>query len=124
MSDTDPAPEARLDPSVLDQVRQLSAVRPGLLANLVRMFEQNTRQMLEDTPARLDGTDWEWLRINYHSLKGTSASLGARRLSQIAYLLEQAASEEAPAETLRPLVQQVEAEFEGVLAELQQEAAR
>jgi HPt (histidine-containing phosphotransfer) domain-containing protein len=44
-------------------------------------------------PERVDASQHEALRIAFHSLAGTSASLGARRLSALARQAERAAGD-------------------------------
>lgn len=85
--------EPRLDLTIIEQVRQLGAVRPGLLHRLVEKFDGNTREFLESI-TREGGSEaaLERMRQGFHSLKGSSASLGASRLSALAWEAELACS--------------------------------
>lgn len=115
--------EPRLDHSVIDQVRELSAVRPGLLVSLVETFGRNTALMLSETTGRLEEGDFENLRVSFHSLKGTAASLGARRLSVLAGSVEYALAHCASLGELEGLILLVRNEFGPVHEALLHEAA-
>lgn len=110
----------RIDGDLVEQVRQLEAVRPGVLQQLVTMFIQSTARMLADIDARLAAGQTDALRVAFHSLKGTSASLGALRLSQLAAIAEGiAAGEDDAAAALPPLATALRAEFAAACAELE-----
>jgi HPt (histidine-containing phosphotransfer) domain-containing protein len=82
-----------LDPEIVAQLRELEPVRPGFLQRLVGMFEDNAARLLAEMETQVAQGDHESLRIAFHSLAGTSASLGARRLSALARIAERAASD-------------------------------
>ena len=103
--------EPRLDLQVVDQIRQLSAVRPGLFAKLVATFERNTDAMLASMPACIDGQDHEALRVAFHSLKGAAASLGARRLGALAGEVETAGLQRASQDELLQLLASIRVEY-------------
>ena len=92
MSSTDFDHEPRIDQAAITQIRQLESVRPGLLRHLVEIFERNAVQLLGELDGHVAAGDLSPLRVRFHSLKGTSGSIGARRLSKIADLAERVAN--------------------------------
>ena len=104
----DPSLVPRLDMTVIEQVRHLEAVRPGLLPRLIEKFVEQTRALLEDAERDHAGIS-ERMRLGFHSLKGTAASLGASRLSAYAGQAERAYA----AGNMHPqLLQDLQGEFE------------
>ena len=84
-SKRDPSHVPRLDIAIVDQVNRLGAVRPGLLERLIEKFSDQALALL--TLAEHDDGDPEnpdRMRLGFHSLKGSAASLGAARLSALA----------------------------------------
>jgi HPt (histidine-containing phosphotransfer) domain-containing protein len=110
--------EPRIDPLIIAQVRQLESVRPGLLKHLVGVFDTKITQLFQDIPARLANNEIDALRIAFHTLKGTAASLGAQRLSYIAGLAESAAEGDTRAGELSEILKPLAEEFEAVRVEL------
>ena len=110
--------ELRLDHAVVEQVRQLESVRPGLLRRLVDVFERNAVQFFDGLDAQLAAGDTDALRIGFHSLKGTAASLGALRLSRLAMLTERACGDSGERTALLQLAHALRIEFAAVRVEL------
>ncbi len=77
-----------LDKTQLDQVRQLDAFRPGAAAQLVSLFEINTRQRLDALRTACASGDVDSMRNAAHSLKGISVSVGASGLAELAAAIE------------------------------------
>lgn len=88
--------EQQIDHTIIAQIRLLEAVRPGLLRQLVELFFQNADRLFAEIDSNSGTLANEKLRMGFHSLKGTAASLGAARLSTVAAVAERAASGEAP----------------------------
>lgn len=88
----------RLDMDSIAQIRELEAVRPGLLAKLAASFEESGPRLLEQMREAIDRGDPAATRAAAHTLKGTAASLGALRLSECARRLEQACLGANPSE--------------------------
>jgi HPt (histidine-containing phosphotransfer) domain-containing protein len=105
-------------------VRQLESVRPGLLAHLVDAFARNAGEFLAAVDGHVATGARETLRIGFHSMKGTAANLGARRLSHIAGLAEHSVAAGEKGEALAALVQALKREFESTREALSQAAAR
>jgi HPt (histidine-containing phosphotransfer) domain-containing protein len=81
--------EPRIDQAILREVLALDAEHAGLLQRLHGHIVRQTAELfaqLDGAPANLDA---EGLRRSLHTLKGTAASLGARRLSVIAARAEE-----------------------------------
>ncbi len=76
----------------LDEMRQMEDQgMPGLAARLVRMYLDNSKRLLGELQAAMDSADAESVRRAAHSIKSTSANIGANILSQLARTLEHAA---------------------------------
>ncbi len=110
--------DAPLDTGTLQALRLVPGPqgRP-LLDQVVRLaLEQLPTTLTKLTDAHAAG-EWEVLRRAAHTLKGTSGSFGAKRLSEHAKALEYAA-QEAGAPQVDPCLDQVRAETARVMAAL------
>jgi len=112
--------ELHLDRTVVDQIVQLEAVRPGLLDHLVSVFQKNFTELISSMEQQLAAGEHEALRIGFHSLKGASASLGALRLSKMAGFAESLAASNFGIEPLQEIREALTAEFGLVRSELVQ----
>ena len=115
----DPRLEPRLDVSILEQIRQLGAIRPGLLPRLIRKFQESTEEFLASTMPGENRAPVDRMRMGFHTLKGTAASLGAARLSALAWQVEHALSTGTDPDSLRTEIEAVRAEFAESIRELQ-----
>ena len=86
---------------------------------LVTTYVQDARTKLPTMHAQLQNGDWDGLRRNAHSLKGSSSNLGAATLSGLCDQLEQA-SGTGELEKAQTLLAQVETEFASVEQSLTQ----
>jgi HPt (histidine-containing phosphotransfer) domain-containing protein len=87
-----PAGEPAINWSRLDEMRRMEAEgMPGLAARLVRVYLENSQRLLGELQAAMASADAEAVRRAAHSIKSTSANIGANRLSQLARSLEHAA---------------------------------
>ncbi len=76
----------------LDEMRRMEAEgMPGLAARLVHMYLENSQRLLGELQTAMDGADAEAVRRAAHSIKSTSANVGANTLAQLARTLEHAA---------------------------------
>jgi signal transduction histidine kinase/chemotaxis response regulator CheB len=85
---------AALDPAALDAVRALQ--RPGapdLVARVVTLYLQNSERLVSDLQAAVDRGDAPVVRMAAHSLKSSSANVGAAYLSGLCKDLEGQARE-------------------------------
>lgn len=85
---------AAIDWARLDELRRMEAEgMPGLAARLVRTYFENSRRLLAELQVAMDAGDADGVRRAAHSIKSTSANVGANALSQIARVLEHGAQE-------------------------------
>jgi PAS domain S-box-containing protein len=81
-----------LDPSVLASLRELDDDGTGgLVERLVRTYVDSSTQLVADLETALSGGPQEMLLRAAHTLKSSSANVGATRLSALARELEHAA---------------------------------
>jgi CheY-like chemotaxis protein/HPt (histidine-containing phosphotransfer) domain-containing protein len=87
--------EAPLDPSALDAIRALNPERAELLvARVVEAFLRSAPEQLAELVRAAAARDAEALRRAAHSLKSSSANLGAMRLAALAREIEARAREQ------------------------------
>jgi HPt (histidine-containing phosphotransfer) domain-containing protein len=75
---------AVLDPSALDQILEDTGGDPEFIIELIRDYLDNTRTMLVDLADACASGDPARARRAAHTIKGTSASVGAQALSALA----------------------------------------
>lgn len=81
-----------IDWARLDELRRMEAEgMPGLAARLVRTYLENSARLLRELQVAMDAGDADGVRRAAHSIKSTSANIGANPLSQLGRALEQAA---------------------------------
>lgn len=97
------AQDALIDQATIAQIRQLESVRPGVLRQLLALFESSGQRQLELIDSQLRPPAHEVLRVAFHTLKGSAASLGALRCAAAAESAEHAAAAGADAATLTSL---------------------
>jgi HPt (histidine-containing phosphotransfer) domain-containing protein len=113
--------EAHIDLATIAQVRQLESIRPGVLAQLVGVFQRTASASLARIRDSVQAGEGEQLRLTLHSLKGTAASLGAKRLSAIAGAFEievQDLASSGSSAPLNELIDALEQEFDLVFPQL------
>lgn len=94
-----------LDPTPLDKLRELEALgEPGFVADLCREFLEEMTPRLARMKKALDKKEWKELEREAHSLKSSSATLGAMEMSTICAAIESAAREKRSAELPEMLV--------------------
>jgi CheY-like chemotaxis protein/HPt (histidine-containing phosphotransfer) domain-containing protein len=110
-----------LDRAVVEHLRTLGG--PEMLSELSQMFHEDARSALMDLRRALQDGDAASVERIAHTLKGSSGSMGATRMSQICSELQDAG---ASADLVRAsaLSGRLEAEFENVWAVLEAEVGR
>ena len=94
-----PAHSGLLDPTKLDELRNLQRPgRPSVLQRVVDAYLQETPRLLEGIQQALQDQDRGSLRDHAHSLKSSSANLGASEFAQQCLQLESQAETAAWAE--------------------------
>ena len=112
----DPMAES-FDPAI---VAPLRAGKPDLWKRLVGIFLEHTTQNLEILDRALQGNDCAAVHMTAHSLKSSSANMGATKLSDLFRRLE-AAAKEAKLDTGDTLFAEIRREFEIVSSALAQD---
>ncbi|MCB1606151.1 MAG: Hpt domain-containing protein [Xanthomonadales bacterium] len=113
-----------LDQSMIDQLRQLESIRPGLLGHLFGVFERSVDSLFAELEHQSRGGMHNELRIAFHSLKGSAASLGARRFCRVAEHAELIASGEAGEQAYTQVSELMRDEFNTLKAALAAQLAR
>jgi two-component system, sensor histidine kinase and response regulator len=73
--------EPPLDPGTLDGLRELSRGGRDVLGKLAGIYARNARTMLDELRSAADADDAERVMRAAHTLKGSSANIGALRLA-------------------------------------------
>jgi two-component system, sensor histidine kinase and response regulator len=111
--------EPALDHSVLEHLRSLqSKDEPHLLRELIQMFLEDTEERIEKLREAVREEDLESLRHEAHSLRGSSANMGAPTIARISRELEHAGDSGNP-EKASELLGTLEQEFGRVRPALQ-----
>ena len=109
-----------LDRRMLDAIRQLDDGGTGLVSQVIRIYFDSAPELLAKLRRGLDDGDHELVRQAAHSLKSSSANLGAAHLAELCKRVESAArARELGPDT--PRAHEVEAEFRRVQAALERE---
>lgn len=107
-----------LDPQVLQDLRELGGEDdPGLLNELIGMFLDDAPRRLGDITGGLASGDVKTLERAAHTLKSSSANIGAVSLSALCRQIEEIARQNRT-DGLAPLVESASRDFEKVAAEL------
>jgi HPt (histidine-containing phosphotransfer) domain-containing protein len=104
-----------IDQAVL---RDLLDVMGQALADLVRVYLEDAPRLLSQLRAAAGAGDVEGMIAPAHSLKSSSANLGATRLSEQARMIEHGARLKTLSPPLLPPVERIETEFQRVRLEL------
>jgi HPt (histidine-containing phosphotransfer) domain-containing protein len=87
-----PSEPAALDHGALEAIRALqSDSAPDLLVRVIRLYLESTPELIERIRAALAANDHEAVRTAAHTLKSSSANLGATALAELCRRLELAA---------------------------------
>jgi CheY-like chemotaxis protein len=118
-----PAPAAPIEPAI--DYRALANIaalqRPGappILSKVISLYFQSSRELLEKLRRALAERDADASRQAAHTLKSSSANLGARKLASISKILEDS-SRARSWEHAGALLEQIEAEHGRVVEALQ-----
>lgn len=109
-----------VDKSVLDNFRQIQQPgKPDLIKLLVRVYLKSSPKILHDIRQAAKSNDIEKLWRSAHSLKSSSANLGARRLALICEDLESLGRKNRVDDPMG-MVLEIETEFKAVADELEE----
>lgn len=109
----------RIDKSVLDNLSQLQqAGKPDIIDRLVSVYLQSSPKVLQDILQAAESNDIEKLWQAAHSLKSSSAILGADRLASLCHELEVSGRKNRVDDPVR-ITQSIKEEFKAVADELE-----
>ena len=114
-------PDVAIDDAILDQLLETVGGDTSFLAELIASYLSDSPQLLAEMGKSAAGGDAASLRRAAHTLKSTSASLGAIRLSAVCREIETAA---IGGELLTANVADAAAEFQAAGAALAARASR
>lgn len=107
-----------IDPRVLDELRELGGDDdPGLLLELIDLFLADAPRQLEEMSRGFATNDARLLERAAHTLKSSSANLGAMTLSSLCKRMEEIARENELA-GVRPLLHESQQHWPRVVAAL------
>lgn len=108
---------AHLDPEPLRQLAALA--KPEVIQRMIRTFVDSTRSRIEQLTTAAAKGDLATVRFEAHTLKSSSAAVGALRLSNLCLELEQLIDESAgDLPEVTAISASIEAEFESLLPAL------
>jgi HPt (histidine-containing phosphotransfer) domain-containing protein len=114
-----PAPTPVLDEEALQRLRELDpSGKNRLLERILRAFESSVLRLAPQLREARQRGDMQAIRHVVHTLKSSSASIGAMRLSRLCAEIEAAVRQEA-LEGLPALLDDVDQEFNVVLQAVQ-----
>ena len=114
-------PEVELDRSAIDALRQLETDgSEGIFAKMVTLFMGNSPPLLQKIEDSVATRNPEGLRYAAHTLKSSSAQLGAMELSETCKALEAHANDQNFQDAI-PLIGQLESQFEAASRALSRE---
>jgi len=111
-----------LQREALDAIRELAGDNTDLLQQIVALYLDSTPGLLEQMKSGFANGDLTTIRNAAHTLKSSSANLGATELSKMCSQLEAAARAGAIGPET-PSAQAIESEYEGVKSALLAEIA-
>jgi len=109
--------QQRLDLELISELRAMDPDGSMMVKELLSVFELDTRQRIDQLRGELGLGDSEALRRSTHSIKGSSANVGAAMMSSIAKEMEDHSREQSLA-GLPVLLDRLVSEFERALGEL------
>ncbi len=116
-----PAQAVVLNASRLDEIRSLTDGDSDFLQNIIEQFISDTGKLTQEMKAAVRAKDAPALKVAAHTLKSSSASLGATDLSALCKEVQKLAAE-GSVEPAESIVVQIENEFAGVIVALRAEA--
>lgn len=116
-------PYPHLDPEPLRQLGQLA--KPEVVERMIGTFCESTESRINNMMHAVAGNDMDAVRFEAHTLKSSSASVGALLLSNLCLRLEQTIDSSAAS---RPVVEdlssRIQTEFQDLKRTLTQQGAK
>jgi CheY-like chemotaxis protein/HPt (histidine-containing phosphotransfer) domain-containing protein len=114
--------DSPLDYSVLEGIRELQMEdEPDVLVDLIEMYLENSQALFVRVHLAMNEHNYSELRKSVHSLKGTSSTLGAHRLSNYCNEVLRLVDQNAPFDLLDVWLPRLEVEHARVCQALQAE---
>jgi HPt (histidine-containing phosphotransfer) domain-containing protein len=110
-----------LDATVLAELREED---DELLRELIELFFSEVPMRVQRLRSEITQRNWSAAVIDAHTLKSTTATLGAMDMSALAAEIERTARDQAAGEVLTTAIDRLDAELARVLAALEQERAK
>jgi HPt (histidine-containing phosphotransfer) domain-containing protein len=110
-----------LDATVLAELREED---DELLRELIELFFAEVPMRVQRLRSEITQRNWSAAVIDAHTLKSTTATLGAMDMSALAAEIERTARDQAAGEVLTTAIDRLDAELARVLAALEQERAK
>ncbi len=82
-----------IDEQVIAVLRASLSDDGTIIGQLIGLYTSDSPQLVDDAAAAIERQDWDTLKRSAHSLKSTSASMGATTASAVARELEQFAKD-------------------------------
>ena len=112
---------ALLDPAALQRITALQREgTPDVLVKVMRMFLENSPQLVQDLEASVSNNDAKEMLRASHTLKSNAATFGATELADVCKEIEQMAHT-AQVEDVAPRVDELRRQFEAVCTALNTE---
>jgi signal transduction histidine kinase/DNA-binding response OmpR family regulator len=113
-----------IDPKALETIGRLQRQgKPDLLARVIRIYLEDSARLLEQLREAASRGEAQEVRRAAHTLRSSSANVGATRLASLCKQLELMAAEQ-PIGQLRATLDEVHSEHVAVQADLRDELAR
>jgi len=108
-----------IDITAIQKLKKLQKPgRPDLVSNLINLFFQSADESMAHLQEAIAGQDWKIVTALAHSLKSSSANLGATQFSKICYQLEMAMQNKLNENEISDLFSSLEKEHAAVVKEL------
>ncbi len=114
--------EPLLDPLPLQQIRAMQRPgRPNPLLRVIELYRENAPVLIQDIKRSLEQGDAEGLKRAAHSLKSSSANLGAARLAALCKKLEDGGNSGDLEAAAQHDTEELETQFHAVMRALERE---
>ncbi len=111
--------EPVLDLSVFEELKRLQKPgRPDIVAGLIALYLETATEIADKVVQSISNKDLEGLANAAHSLKSSSANVGATRLSKLCFELEKIGEGKALAADLAPFLETFNREYGNAIYEL------
>jgi len=108
-----------IDRTVLERIRMLEGPdRQGLVEKVVSLYLSDSLKHMERIRNSAEAGDREALRRAAHTLKSSSANVGAMRVSETCRRIEAETAEGTPSAFAAPLLEKLESEYDSACREL------